>query len=225
MNYVDRFTNQHATHECSTHSLCVNFSVARNRARAVRYPDGPKEGFRYEWSGLVGSVFPSPLSVYNEANPGKWGGSGVRQVLEIAVRRGILPDVVQPADYGFKHALHGTTGQGGKNQGRGSWVSVERMPEGWEETARLFRPREVIIPATYEQAVCILLRGHAVSVGRRGHAVPWCRWVADQRLHAYVDSYDVVRYDSEKTARSAWRGSYSIISTTIPEDWSRPAAG
>lgn len=225
MNYVDRFTNQHATHECSTHSLCVNFSVARNRARAASYAEGPKKDFRYDTSGVLGSVWLSPLSVYIEANPDKWGGSGVRQVLEIAVRRGILPDVVQPADYGFKHALHGTTGKGGLNQGTGRWTPLSKLPDGWRETAKLLRPLEIVFPQSYEQAVCILLRGYAVSVGRYGHAVPWCRYIASSKLHPYPDSYDIIRYDSERTARSAWRGSFSIISTTLPDDWSRPAAG
>jgi len=231
MNFVDRFTNQgpgngrRGTHECTCHSMCVNFSVARNRARGLIYPDGPRKDARYEESGIVGSVWPSPLSVYNEANPSVWGGANVRQVLEIAIRRGILPDTIQPADYGFKHAIHGTAGKGGKNQGSGPWVPLSQMPAGWEETARMFRPDEVIFPSCYEEAVCLLLHGFAVSVGRHGHAVPWCGYMAGKRLHPYPDSYDVIRYDSERTARSAWRGSFSIISTTLPNDWSRPAAG
>jgi hypothetical protein len=89
----------------------------------------------------------------------------------------------------------------------------------------MFRPLEVIFPESYEEAVCCVLHGLAVSVGRNGHAVPWAKWIADQRLMAYADSYDVVRYDSERTARSAWRGSFAIASCTLPDDWSRPAAG
>jgi len=222
LNFIDRFTNQTPTHECTCHSLRANAEAARNRARGVSY-GGPKRDYRYQESQDVGSVWLSPLSVYAEANPRKWGGANVRQVLEIAVRRGLLPETVQPADYQFKHAIVGTSGKGGLNQAGGPWVSVSRFPQGWEETARKFRPLEVIFPESYEQAVCLVLHGLVVSVGRNGHAVPWARWKADERLMAYPDSYDIVRYDSEPTARNAWKGSFSIASMTLPDDWSRPA--
>jgi hypothetical protein len=222
MNYLDRYTNQNPTHECTCHSLRANFEVARNKQLGIIYPDGPKKDFRYDESAKFGSVWVSPLSVYAEANPGQWGGANVQQVLEIAARRGLLPDKIQPFDYGFKHQLQGTTGRGGKNQSSGDWVSVSRFPEGWKETAKYFRPLEVIFPRSYEQAVCLLLHGFAVSVGRSGHAVPWCQWLPGQGA-AYPDSYDVTRYDSIRTMQSAWRGSFSIISTTIPDDLLKPA--
>lgn len=222
MNFLDRFTNQHPTHECTCHSLRANFEAARNRARGVIYADGPVVGRRYAESGEYGSVWMSALSVYAEANPDRWGGANVRRVLEIAVRRGFLPDLTQPADYGFRHAINGTSGRGNSNQSGGAWVSLSRFPEDWRETAAHFRPLEVIFPESYEQAVCLVLHGLVVSVGRSGHAVPWAKWVAGQRLMAYPDSYDIVRYDSERTARSAWRGSFAIASVTLPDDWRNP---
>jgi hypothetical protein len=223
MNYIDRYTNQNPTHECTCHSLRANAEAARNRARGVSFRDGPRAGYRYPESTVYGSVWLSPLSVYAEANPGQWGGANVRQVLEIAVRRGMLPDRLQPREYGLPHVLQGTSGRGNAQQSGGPWVSVSRFPEGWQETARHFRPLEVIFPKSYEEAVCCVLHGLVVSVGRRGHAVPWARWIADQRLMAYPDSYDVTRFDSERTARSAWKGSFAIASMTLPDDWSRPA--
>jgi hypothetical protein len=223
INFIDRYTNQNPTHECTCHSLRANMEAARNRARSVIFEDGPKKAYRYGESSLFGSVWLSPLSVYAEANPDRWGGANVRAVLEIAVRRGMLPDTIQPAEYHFAHTLTGTSGEGNSNQSGGQWVSVSRFPEGWQETARHFRALEVIFPKSYEQAVCCVLRGLVVSVGRRGHAVPWARWVADKRLMAYPDSYNVTRYDSDKTARSAWRGSFAIATVTLPDDWSRPA--
>jgi hypothetical protein len=229
MDFIDRFTNQGAgggrpgTHECTAHSLRANMEAARNRARGVIYHGGPRKGYRYRESADYGSVWLSPLSIYAEANPDRWGGANVRRVLEIAVRRGMLPETMQPAEYGFRHALIGTSGAGNENQSAGRWVGLDGFPDGWKETASKFRPLEVIFPASYEQAICCLLHGLVVSVGRRGHAVPWARWMHEQRLSAYVDSYDVVRYDSERTARSAWRGSFAIASVTLPDDWSRPA--
>lgn len=223
-NYIDRFTNQNPTHECTCHSLRANMEACRNRQRGVIFPDGPKKEARYEESAIA-SVWISPLSVYAEANPRQWGGANVRQVLEIAVRRGALPETIQPKAYGFKHALHGTTGKGGKNQAHGAWVSVSRFPEGWQETAALFKPQEVIFPDSYEEALCLLLHGYIVSVGRNGHAVPWSFWNAKDDVIGYVDSYDIVRYDSRRTAQSAWRGSFAIASMTAPNDWNDPAKG
>jgi len=101
MNYIDRFTNQNPTHECTCHSLRANVEAARNRQRGIIFHEGPKKGFRYEQS-KKGSVWLSPLSVYAEANPGQWGGANVQQVLEIACRRGMLPEKIQPRDdYGL----------------------------------------------------------------------------------------------------------------------------
>lgn len=222
LNYIDRFTNQHPTHECTCHSLRANFECAWNRQRAIA-AGPPVAGEQKELSAKSASVWVSPLSVYAEANPRQWGGAGVQQVLEIAVRRGLLPEPKQPRPYTFRHTLHGTTGQGNVTQSRGSWVSVSRFADGWQETAKHFRPLEVIFPDSYEQAICLLLHGIAVSVGRNGHAVPWAHWNAASRVCAYPDSYDVVRYDSKRTAKYAWEGSFAIVSTTIPDDWDNPA--
>lgn len=223
INYIDRYTNQNPTHECTCHSLSRCAEGARNRQRGVSYPDGPKKGFRYPESAEFGSVWLSPLSVYAEANPRQWGGANVRQTMEIACRRGMLPETIQPHDYGFRHSLHGTTGQGNSNQASGRWTPVSQFPEGWKETAAWFRPLEVIFPASWEQAVCLVLHGMLVGVGRNGHAVPWAKWHARDQVMAYPDSYDVTRYDSLRTVKSAWRGSFAIASMTSPDDWSKPA--
>lgn len=225
MNYVDRYTNQDPTHECTCHSLSRNVEGCRNRQRGVIFPDGPKKGFRYPESAEFGSVWVSPLSVYAEANPNIRGGANVRQVLEIACRRGMLPETIQPRDYGFKHALQGTTGQGNGNQARGPWVPLNRFPDGWRETAAWFKPLEVIFPESWEQAVCLVLHGMLVSVGRNGHAIPWAKWNVREQAMAYPDSYDLTRYDSLRTVQYAWEGSFAIASMTSPDDWSKPAGG
>lgn len=223
MNYLDHYTNQNPTHECTCHSLIANFLACRNRQRGVIFPEGPKKGFRYAESAEFYAAWVSALSVYIEANPRQWGGANVRQVLEIACRRGILPDKTQPREYGFKHTLQGTTGQGNQNQSSGPWVSLSRLPDGWQETAKHFRPLEVIFPDSWEQAVCLVLHGYAVSVGRNGHAIPWMQWNHAQQVMAYPDSYDVTRYDSLSTVKRAWGGSFAIASVTAPDDWTKPA--
>lgn len=225
MNYLDRYTNQSPTHECTCHSLRANFEAARNRQRGIIFPDGPKKDFRYPQSSK-GIVWVSTLSVYAEANPAQWGGANVREVLEIAVRRGMLPDKIQPFDYGFKHQLQGTTGTGNNNQSSGPWVRLSAFPEGWQETAKLFRPLEVIFPGSWEEAVCLVLHGYLVSVGRSGHAVPWAQLNFEGeslKAAAYPDSYNITRYDSISTIKRAWSGSFSIATVTAPDNWDTPA--
>lgn len=222
LNYVDRFTNQNPTHECTCHSLRTVAEVARNRARGVSY-GGPKAGVRLEDSAKYGSVWLSPLSIYAEANPRQWGGASVRGVLDIAIRRGFLPDKIQPRDYGFKHVLHGTTGKGGINQSSGPWVALSRFPEGWQDTGLFFRPLEVIFPESAEQIVCLVEHGYAVGVGRSGHAIPYSIWNPVERLMGYIDSYDIVRWDSWRTVQSAVGGAFTIASMNTPDYWMKPA--
>lgn len=224
LNYLDRFTHQGNSHECTSHSLSRNAEGARNRQRAISFPDGPQKDRRYQESAESGSVWLSPLSVYAEANPRQYGGANVRQVLEIACRRGMLPEKVQPREYGFKHAIQGTAGgTEAMNQSNGSWLRVSSFPAGWQETAAWFKPLEVIFPESWEQAVCLVLNGLLVSVGRSGHAIPWAQWNPSQQVMGYPDSYNVVRYDSLRTVKSAWQGAFAIATMTTPDDWNKPA--
>lgn len=223
INYVDRFTNQDPSHECTCHGLRTTAEGCRNRQRGIIFPDGPKKGFRYEES-QSGSVWLSPLSIYSEANPNQWGGAGCIQVLNIACRRGFLPEKIQPRDYGFKHQIQGTTGKGGMNQSSGPWIPLSRFPDGWQETAKWFQPKEVIVTTDWEQAVCLLLHGRILEYGRNGHAIPPCIWSIANNAAGYVDSYDIVRWDSLGTFKSAVRGGvFSIESMTAPDDWTKPA--
>jgi hypothetical protein len=228
IDYIDRFTNQgggnggYSTHECTCHSLSRGFEAAWNRQRQI--PVGPPvPNKRLEVSAASASVWVSPLSIYSEANPREWGGASVRQVLQIASKRGFLPDKIQPRDYGFKHTLHGTCGAGGVNQSRGPWVSLSKFPEGWQETAKHLRPLEYIFPESYEQSICLVIHGIVVCVGRDGHAVPHAEWLPEDNVMAYVDSYDVVRYDSVNRIRSTVGSSFGIYSTTVPDNYDKPA--
>lgn len=223
IDYLDRFTNQNPTHECTCHSLRACFEAARNRQRRIAIGP-PVAGQRKPESAKSASVWVSPLSVYSEANPGQWGGAGVRQVLGIATRRGFLPDKLQPREWGFKHSMHGTCGAGGVNQSKGSWVKLSQFPDGWQDTAKTLRPIEYIFPETWEQSVCLVLNSLMVGVGRDGHAVPHGEWIEEDEVVAYPDSYDVVRYDSISRIKKTVGSSFAIVSTTIPDDWENPAA-
>jgi hypothetical protein len=224
INYLDRFTNQANTHECTTHALRACFEGCRNRQRKIAVGP-PVLNQPPALSAKAGSVWVSCLSIYSEANPRIRGGANVRQVMEIASRRGFLPDRTQPRAYGFQHSLTGTNGQGNATQSGGDWVSLAKFPAGWEETAKHFKPLEVIFPSSYEETVSLVLAGLFVGVGRNGHSIPYGRLVKDNGawLMQYPDSYDLFRYDSMRTVKSTVGGSYAIATVTAPDDWNKPA--
>lgn len=221
LDYLDRFTNQDPTHECTCHALRVCAEGARNRARRIQL--GPPEPHRVTpQPPNSASVWLSPLSVYAEANPQQWGGASVRGVLEIACRRGVLPSTKQPRSYRIPHALHDTAGKGNASCASGPWTPLSKFPAGWEATAKHFRPREVIFPTCWEHIVCLVLHGWFVGVGRSGHAIPYGRWQPEDRVLAYPDSYDVIRYDSVRLIQRAVGSAYAIVSMTTPDDWEQP---
>lgn len=210
---LGRWTNQSPTHECTVHSLCQGAEAA------IRV----QSGFQY-------NIALSQISIYAEANPGIRGGANCLHVLSIAMNRGFLPEpaktrcikggkqfTLNQKDI-FAHTLHGTQGKGTEWNTRGEWVPVSRFPDGWQETARQLRPIEAVNPRSFDQAVCLLLHGYVVNVGRNGHAVPWGKVVwrgggsdpYDGIAIPYDDSYEVIRVDSYGTARGAIGGASSI---------------
>jgi hypothetical protein len=222
VDYLSHYTNQNPTHECTTHALRTGAEGARAFARNI--PTGPPATGVFPPLAInADEVWLSCLSIYAEANPRKWGGASTRQVLEIAVKRGFLPDLKQPKAYGFKHSLVGTCGKGNLCQSSGEWVPLSQFPEGWKDTARHFRPVEVIFPETWEQMVCLVLWGRFVCVGRKGHSIPYGRWHPNEKVMEYPDSYDVTRFDSLSTMKNAVSGAYCIWSMTTPDDWTKPA--
>lgn len=224
INRRSRFTNQQPTHECTNHSEVCNFEIARNADLGIIYPEGPKANFRYDESKTSGDVFFSCMVPYNRANPRIYGGAIVRQILQFAMEDGQMPDHIQPHDYKFRHTMPGTMGQGNSNQSHGDWVPYTKMPEGWRDTAKWFKPREIVYPNDWRVGLSIVLRGRAVSVGRNGHAVPYSLYSFKTRMMGYIDSYNVVRWDSERLWKSCIAsGSFSIISTTQPADRMKPA--
>jgi hypothetical protein len=165
----------------------------------------------------------SPLSGYAECNPNKWGGTSLQKAMAVTVRRGLLPDKIQPAEYGFKHQLQGTTGRGGINQSSGDWIALRDFPDGWQDTAKHFKIEELILPEDAEQVISLVLNGLAVAVARNGHAIPYTHYDHEQQLMGYVDSYDVIRWDTMRTVKSAIGGAYAITAVTTPDDWNKPA--
>jgi len=223
LNYLSRFTAQGNSHECAGHAVTRSIEAARNRLRGIIYDEGPRKNFRYTASAK-GDVYLSPLSLYLEANPSQWGGSNIVRNVNIAQRRGVLPDRVQPAEYGLRHTLHGSAGgKESSNQSIGPWVRLRDLPEGFEDTSKHFRPLEIIIIENEDQGISALLHGGVIAYGRSGHAVAVAGWKHAQDIYPYADSYDRVLYDSARTFRSACRGAVCVWTTTQPQDWLKPA--
>jgi hypothetical protein len=80
----------------------------------------------------------------------------------------------------------------------------------------------VIFPDSWEQIICLVLHGYFVGVGRAGHSIPYGRWQPEERVLAYPDSYDVIRYDSVRMIQKAVAGAYALASMTTPGDWDQP---
>ncbi len=209
-NYRSRFTHQGNSHECTCHALIQNIEIAWNRQR----------------QSLSDAVWLSPLSVYAEANPRKWGGSYCQKVLGIAIERGVLPEYDGPGGPGtqktkFRHTLNQTAGRSDS----GPWVPVSGFPSGWKETAAAFAPDEVINVSSWEEHVCLLLHGYAVSNGRSGHSICHVQivWDGGQIRSKYSDSYNVHRFDSERMIRSGVGGAFAVVTTKVPDNWQQPA--
>lgn len=234
IDFLDRFTQQQPTAECTSHGGQAVFVMARNRTR--RIVCGPPVAGQKPTVKNTASVWPSCLSVYAEANPRERGGAMVRDILEISGRRGWLPDKIQPREYNFRHTMQGTRGGGNVCQSSGSfpgWRNSDFLnkpadweDDNWQETSKWFRPLEIVFPETFEQMICLLLGGpEAMGIplhtGGRGHSIPYAFVDVEEELIGYADSYNVIRYDSFRNARMS--GIYGIISTTVPDDWDKPA--
>ena len=213
-DYSNRFTNQSPTHECTCHSLLQCCEIAWNRQR------GSKED----------AVWFSAIGVYAEANPRIRGGASMRGVLNIAMRRGMVPEHDGPDGPGtqkvkFKWTVPGTAGRGNATQSSGSWVPMRDYPDDYENTSKHFKPLEVINVRTWEQHFCLLLHGIAIHNGRSGHSIPHVKAVKRDGVwySQYKDSYDVYRYDSIRAVKSGAGSAFGIVTMTRPDDWNRPA--
>lgn len=125
----------------------------------------------------------------------------------------------------FRHTINRTAGTSDRTRGGGPWLRPSGFPDGAERTAACFRAVKVINLRSVEQMKCLLIRGKGVGVGRKGHSVHYDKLVRDgsRWLAQYSDSYFRDLFDSEGTMRNAVGGAYSVVSTTIPDDWAYPA--
>ncbi|GIW60127.1 MAG: hypothetical protein KatS3mg087_1193 [Patescibacteria group bacterium] len=114
----------------------------------------------------------SPISLYKRVAPGPNTGSSVKDNVDEAMARGVLP--LDSYKEKFKHTMPAV---GYRN----------RMPDNWQETAELFRIGEVYVCRDYRAVVSAILRGHPVIVGRQGHAILYVSVRRDNRRRLIVD--------------------------------------
>lgn len=158
----------------------------------------------------------SPISLYRFVGSPRSGSSlstNLRRMLDI----GALPLNNAKNKAAFKHT-HPHNG-----------YSVA-MPDGWEETAKLFRIHEYLDIDGWPAMVSALLKGYPVIYARSGHCIlaiglsyrsgsltleylnSWGQWGA-----ALNDAFTFgVGFDSERTAKSASYGAIAVRSIKTP---------
>jgi hypothetical protein len=214
-DFWTHFTQQSPTHECVAHAGTQVFSMVWNKENATSKYD----------------VWFSPLYLYSQANPSIRGGTYISKVLGIMMAGGLLPEHHGPKGLNtqkqsFQHTLHQTAGNDPTRGG--PWVAERNFPAGHRNTARHFKPIEVVNLSSWQEIICMLLHGYAVWVGRNGHSIPYYDVIWNgsdlyDLLVPYPDSYDLELFDSWRTVKQAVGGAVAIMVTNRPDDPSRPA--
>lgn len=104
----------------------------------------------------------SAMSLYKRIGSSAQSGAMVSNGLKEMRTRGILPLDTPENKAKFKHT-HPATG-----------FNV-RLPDGWEETGKLFLTLEWFELRGINQLISALLKGKPVVVGRAGHSICYCR--------------------------------------------------
>lgn len=104
----------------------------------------------------------SAMSLYRRIGSGPNSGAMVSDGLDELTGRGILP--LDTPDNRAKYIhVHPATG----------WSN--KLPTGWEETAKLFKATEFFALRGTGQLMTALFHGHPVVVGRSGHSICYCK--------------------------------------------------
>lgn len=200
--YNDTLNYQAPEHSCVSNATETAIRVVRNAQL-----------------GLAHRVKFSPMSLYCRVNSHRWGGSSMLKNLSESTSRGILPEDTPEQKLIFAHTAHQNA----------VYFPARELPDGWEQTAKHFRPLLAYRVLTAEQFASALLRGWPVVNGRSGHSICHLELIArDGRfLSKYADSYGTARgdggylYDSE--SKWATGGAWCLVSVTCPDDPAKPA--
>ena len=153
----------------------------------------------------------SAISLYKRIGRSASSGAMVSDGLEEMSLKGILPLDDEANKARFKHTMPNT---GFKTP----------YPDGWEETAKLFRGHEWLVVNAVEELVSALFNQQPVVVGRSGHSICYCDPVyKDGSLVVkYVNSWgdwgdEGYGYDSTKLIRSSSNWAFALRSVTVPQ--------
>lgn len=181
--------------------------------------------FRSIWTRQLGvkhSIDLSPMSLYTRICSSRHSGSYMADALDESKERGFLPEDTERNRALFNHLLHQNT----------PWIRKSQLPNGWEKTARHFRPLEWYqIPNDRDAFGSALLQGMPICYGRDGHSIAAIDLELDESskrwLAVYAQSYGVAtgdqgyQYDSEKKWETG--GAWCLRAVTLPDDPLKPA--
>jgi hypothetical protein len=162
--------------------------------------------------GLKKAVVLSPMSAYCQLAKSRNSGSYMLDALELTRTKGILPSDKHKTQY--KHTFHENT----------PFVRESALPEGWEETGKLFKVLEWLRCNSLEQFMSALLNQYPVVYGRSGHSIVGEDPI-DEKNKFYCrscDSYGFDNrdgtgriYDSERMMSTS--GAWACRVVTVPE--------
>lgn len=155
----------------------------------------------------------SAISLYKRIGRSASSGAIVSDGLEEMVERGILPLDTAANRQRFAHVMPNTGFR-------------TPFPDGWEETARLFRAVEFLEITKFTELVSALINQHPVVVGRSGHSICYCDplYREGQLVVKYANSWSQnwgeggFGYDSARMIRSASQWAFAVRSVIVPDD-------
>lgn len=165
---------------------CVGFGSAQMLETTLRR--------RY---GIANWVSLSGMSIYKRIGSSANSGAMISDGMNAVVGKGALPADTPENRAKYQH-VHPYTG------------FSKRLPDGWEETGKLFRGSAFAVASGVDAVMSALLNGFCGIVGRSGHCVPYVlpeEYEAGGFCACYANSWgdwgdEGFGYDSERVLRS-----------------------
>lgn len=150
----------------------------------------------------------SAISLYKRIGRSPGSGAMVSDGIAEMRSRGILPLNTEENKAKYKHTMPNT----------GFYTP---FPQGWEETAALFKGDEYYIVRTPQALFTALLKGCPVVVGRSGHSICYVRPMRKngQRVVKYANSWSTnwgdagFGYDSSRMIAQSAQWAVAVVST------------
>lgn len=146
--------------------------------------------------GVQNRVSLSGMSVYKRIGSGPNSGAMVADGMDAVIEGALPTDTAEnKAKYAHTHPLR-------------SWST--QLPNGWRETAKLFRGQNFAVARGLDEIGSALINGFCGIVGRQGHCIPYVYldFSGTKPVCAYANSWDTdwndagFGYDSESVTRN-----------------------